>query len=351
MFYFEFSNITPDYYILNIQNSGLSIYSEISPSNQELFIPINVLEDLLNSKMKGVTLTGLPLRSRSKVVKSKICEALGYPVSKSFKKTHPRFPGQNFDVYSQKSLNVQIWNEEIDPNRRYVFIQVNDDDVITKVRVITGEELASYDKTGTLTHKYQATMSSKGKSILLSPKDTEKIEKWANSNDPDLKNTDPNSEPQRDKFLRIAEVYNRLLPIVGRSIDYIDAIQERNRGAELHKLICEHLGYSKYEDDGSYPDLANQLIEIKLQTSPTIDLGLHSPSDGSIVINTSTQAFFSEDIRYVIFEGEPNKDRSKILLKYLYLVNGKDFSTHFPLFKGKEINSKLQFPLPPDFFD
>ena len=52
-------------------------------------------------------------------------------------------------------------------------------------------------------------------------------------------------------------------------------------------MICEHLGYSNYEDDGSYPDLVNQLIEIKLQTSPTIDLGLHSPEDEADVVVAS----------------------------------------------------------------
>jgi len=28
------------------------------------------------------------------------------------------------------------------------------------------------------------------------------------------------------------------------SIDYLDAVQERNRGAELHEMICRYLGYS-----------------------------------------------------------------------------------------------------------
>ena len=93
----------------------------------------------------------------------------------------------------------------------------------------------------------------------------------------------------------------------------------------------------------------NQLIEIKLQTSPTIDLGLHSPEDGADVVVASGTTFKSEDIRYVVFEGEVNHD--KILLKYLYLVNGKDFTEAFPLFKGKGTNAKLQLPLPNNFFD
>ena len=192
-------------------------------------------------------------------------------------------------------------------------------------------------------------MTTRNKSVLFSKSDTSRIDKWATDDASVLVDVAPNSIPKKNQLLKIASVYSKLLPMVGKSIDYLDAVQERNRGAELHKMICEHLGYSNYEDDGSYPDLVNQLIEIKLQTSPTIDLGLHSPEDAADVIVASGTTFKSEDIRYVVFEGEVNHD--KILLKYLYLVNGKDFTEAFPLFKGKGTNAKLQLPLPSNFFD
>ena len=166
----------PDY-ISNIRNSGLSIYDEIDPENRALFIPLYALERILSDALIGESLNGLPLRTRSKVVKSMICEALGYPIPRSFIKTQPRFPGQNFDVYTQKSMNVQIWNEEVDADRRYVFLKVDDDDVITNVKVITGETLAQYDRTGRLTTKYQATMNSYDNSYLFSD-DSLKVSSW-----------------------------------------------------------------------------------------------------------------------------------------------------------------------------
>ena len=101
-------------YPINIRNSGLSIYDPISPDDCDLYIPLYALERILSDAMIGLSLAGLPLRTRSKVVKTEICKALGYPIPRSFAKTQPRFPGQNFDTYTQKSLNVQIWNEEID---------------------------------------------------------------------------------------------------------------------------------------------------------------------------------------------------------------------------------------------
>ena len=112
------------------------------------------------------------------------------------------------------------------------------------------------------------------------------------------------------------------------------------RGAELHAMICEHLGYSIYEDNGTYPDITNQSLEVKLQTSPTIDLGLHSPIDSEQIVTIEDTIFYSADIRYAIFEGEVIGH--KIILKNLYLVTGEDFTSYFPLFKGNVTNAKIQ---------
>ena len=331
-----------------IRQSGLTIYNDIDPRDDRLYIPTYALEVILRDSLVGLSLSGLALRTRSKVVKSAICEALGYPIPRSFAKPQPRFPGQNFDVYTQKSMNVQIWNEEVDGNRRYVFLRVNEDDVINAVKVICGEELVQYDRTGTLTRKYQATMNSYGHDIC-SANDSPTISNWIIDSPNTIIESAPNSVPRRSQLLRIAEIYRRLSPMVGKSISYLDAVQERNRGAELHAMICEHLGYSSYEDDGSYPDIANQLLEVKLQTSPTIDLGLHSPKDGEQIVTVGDTTFFSEDIRYAIFDGKVIGNQ--VFLQNLYLVAGTDFTNYFPLFQGRGTNAKLQLPLPNDFFD
>ena len=334
-------------YTQNIAGSGLSIYDRIDPNDKRFFIPIFKLEQILS--LIGLSLYGLPLRTRSKFVKIKICEALGYPIPRSFIKTQPRFPGQNFDVYTQKSMNVQIWNEEVDDSRRYVFLRADEYDTITSVRVITGETLAQYDRTGKLTTKYQATMNSYGQSYLFSGDDSPRVSNWIVDSSSSLRNVNPNYYPMKEQLLRIQEIYERLLPMEGRTINYLNSLQERNRGAELHAMICEYLGYSMYKDDGTYPDIANQLLEVKLQTSPTIDLGLHSPEDGAPIVTIGNTTFFSEDIRYVIFDG--TVEGNYIRLNNLYLVTGYDFTQYFPLFKGKGQNAKIQLPLPTNFFD
>lgn len=332
----------------NIRRSRLTIYNIIDSRNKHLYIPICDLEKILSKSLKGLSLDGLPLKTRSKVVKEKICLALGYPVPSSFKKTQPRFLGQNFDVYTQKSLNVQIWNEKVDLNRRYVFLRVSENNVITAVRVITGNILIQYDRTGTFTQKFQAKMQAYRNNIC-SLRDTPSVDAWIVDGTSSLIKVNPNQFPKKKQLLRIAEVYRRLLPMVGLSISHLDAVQERNRGAELHAMICKRLGYSIFEDNGTYPDIANQLLEIKLQTSPTIDLGLHSPEDGEVIATVGKKMFLSKDIRYAIFNGVVRGDR--VVLQNLYLVTGDEFSSYFPLFQGKGTNKKIQIPLPYDFFD
>lgn len=332
----------------NIKNSKLTIYDEIDPLNEDLYIPTEVLEELISNYLVGFSLSGLALRTRSKIVKSKICEALGYNIPKSFRKTQPRFPGQNFDVYTQKSLNVQIWNEDVDANRRYVFIQINEDDIITAVKIITGDKLSVFDRTCTLTHKYQATMIHLDDNYC-SRYDSTNISDWIIDSNRNILTSNPNSLPTQENLLKIEEVYEKLLPLLGTKINYLNATQERNRGAGLHEMICHKLGYANYEDDGTYPDIKNQLIEVKLQTSPTIDLGLHSPEDDELILTTGGYPFYSRDIRYVIFDGEIAGNF--VELKKLYVISGVEFTSIFPLFKGKGVNKKIQLPLPVNFFN
>ena len=189
-----------------IRQSGLTIYDDINPTDDRLYIPTYALEIILRDSLVGLSLDGLALKTRSKVVKSAVCEALGYPIPKSFAKTQPRFPGQNFDVYTQKSMNVQIWNQEVDGNRRYVFLRVDENDIINAVKVICGEELVQYDRTGTLTRKYQATMNSYGHDICSS-NDSPTVSNWILDSPNVIIESTPNSAPRKNQLLRISEVY------------------------------------------------------------------------------------------------------------------------------------------------
>jgi len=221
--------------------SGKTIYDLLHDS-PEFFLPIPDLETLLRVGLIGLDLN-YPLRTRSKVLKSKICEILGYPVPKSFTKSKPRFPRQDFDTYVQKSNNLQIWNEEIVPTRRYVIIRLDADSRVTSVRVVTGEVLAKLDPTGTLTKKYQ-TKSRKPvtESALVSPSDaysvSEAIAKVPNGILLVGESGARKRQVNLAGFLPIAELYQRLLKLVGKCLSDPGLDQERNRGAACTALYA-----------------------------------------------------------------------------------------------------------------
>lgn len=334
-----------------IHTRGLSIYDPIQVGDEELWIATPELEALLRAGLEGISLKGLPLRTRSKVVKAKVCELMGYPVPSSFKKVQPRFTGQNLDIYIQKSRNLQIWNEEISSTRRYAIIAVDANDVITTVKVVNGDSLAKLDTTGTLTQKYQAGVALVGNegAHLLSLEDSQNIKSITDSF-VSISAVSPIADPSLGTLLPIQELFLKLKGIVGSSFDDIGYDQERNRAALLHRLVVEAIGYNDYKDDGQFPDVRNQLLEVKLQTSPTIDLGLVSPDSDELLDTKAIDEIriTHSDVRYAIFGA--NITDGKVYISHFFLVIGNEFFNHFRQFQGNVLNKKLQIPLPRNFF-
>lgn len=326
----------PSSIVKAISASGLSIY-DLLGNRLDLYLDNATLETVLGRALNGLDLN-YPIRTRSKVLKSAVCTALGYPIPTSFRKCQPRFLGQNFDTYVQKSNNLQIWNEEVSASRRYVLIRVDDNQIVTRVRVVTGDVIAKYDKTGTLTHKYQARSREPViVSSLVSETDTPNVVAKAFSNSPSL----------WPDLLPIQELYRKLVPLAGTTLVNPGIDQERNRGWALHEAVCRQLGQCSWSDSGQFPDVPHQLLEVKLQTAPTIDLGLVCPDSTDIIADSP--AFRHCDVRYAVFYGAIEADRVRI--DHLVLTTGADFFTPFRRFEGKVKNAKIQIPLPHNFFD
>jgi len=341
---------SPQDYVEAIRESGKTIYDPIEVGS-DLYIPSLELEAILDGGLRGFDTAGLPNRTRSKVVKSRICELLGYPVPKSFKKKKPRFTGQYFDTYVQASNNLQIWNEESEAKRRYVIIQ-EIDQKITRVRVVTGIVIAKLDATGTLTKKYQARLIPGAETAeLVSATDTNALIPLLAPGYFSCAQASPVSYPEEGKLLPIATVFEILSPLIGRTFPDAGHNQERNRGAALHRLVCDAIGYPNYQDDGQFPDLKHQLLEVKLQTAPTIDLGLVLPSsedpiDAPKIGDVQVQY---RDVRYAIFGA--STDGTIVTLNSLHLSTGEGFFARFQQFQGNVVNAKLQMRIPSDFFD
>lgn len=314
----------------SIRASGLTIYDSLE-GRLDLHIPTADLEGILDASLRGLQLD-YPLRTRAKVLKQKVCESLGYPVPGSFRRTRPRFPGQDFDTCIQKSNNLQIWNEEVSPSRRYVIVRVDENLVVRRVRVVTGDVLALYDTTGTLTHKFQAkSREPVEESRLVSATDTPNVQRLMRTT--------------HRQLLPIRLVFARVRSLLGSTVKSSGTEQERNRGAALHRAVAQRLG-AVTPDTGRFPDIVEQLVEVKLQTAGTIDLGLVCPDSAERL--ALLPDFQHRDIRYAVFYG--TLSGKTVVLKHVVVSSGADFFGFFRRFEGRIKNTKIQLHLPSDFF-
>jgi hypothetical protein len=186
-------------------------------------------------------------------------------------------------------------------------IRVGDNSLVTGVRVVTGETLALLDTTGTLTQKYQARLiPGEEATELISARDTDRVLTCFRTRVLDSFAGLPTDNPTADSLLPIVEVFKRISSLVGRLIVDPGIDQERSRGGELHREICQALGYKRTADDGRFPDVRHQLLEVKLQTSPTIDLGLVTPSSEEAldVPQINDVQIRHCDVRYALFYGQ-----------------------------------------------
>ena len=189
----------------------------------------------------------------------------------------------------------------MDAFRRYAIIQISETGLIAKVKVISGTVLAALDKTGTLTQKYQARYSPANElAELVTPLDTEQLLPLVKTDFQPAAVLSPASEPQIGQIMPIRDVLTSLSSLIGQTFADAGSDQERNRGGVLHKLACQALGYSLYQDDGQFPDIRNQLVEVKLQTAQTIDLGLVTPSSGRDVTPSVFSRSGGSSLRYPI---------------------------------------------------
>ncbi len=344
-------------HISRIRQRGITIYTSLESTVPDV-IPNDELENILRNTLVGFH-CDWPQKTRAKIIRQRICETLGYPVPRSFARTRPKFPSQNFDVYIQVATNLQIWNAEIVPDRRYVLVLVDSvSKKVCNVKVLMGEHIAKYDRTGTLTTKFQASYiePQEGKnSILVSRLDTKRIRDILPDHKlkVDLSHVSPTSYPTPEQLIPIENLYNSLKTLVGSTFSDPGPSQERRRGDELHRLIERTLGYGHHADPGSFPDIPNQLLEIKLQLEPTIDLGFVLPSGKDILANIpaigDTAIARHCDVRYAVFRA--TTDNNTVNLVQLVLVKGEQFFEHFRQFGGRISNRKIQMHLPKSFWN
>lgn len=120
----------------------------------------------------------------------------------------------------------------------------------------------------------------------------------------------------------------------------------KNRGQKLEEIIANALGYTIREKEllaGGYPDIRNQALEVKLQDSPTVDLGKYSPEYEEVVPKCA--GFSTRSMRYLIVLTNPETN----IIEGAVLSSGSKLGKHFTYIADKSY--KCQRSIPMSFFD
>ena len=242
------------------------------------------------------------------------------------KKGVPKLIREMVDTYivtTGDSYNLQVWNRY--PNSRSVLVKYTNGETITSrdirlifIKIDSKKELI--DSIVILTPEYiEAKFGKFGKptikhQLLILPKHREAIIKSENSilSFSDTINltyrirhfyesTPDNMLKEPDfKDLFSIELLTKMVAekLINQTLEVSDT---KNRGQALERLVLQLLGYSKDNLQslaGGYPDIPNQLLEVKVQDSPTVDLGKFSPETEELVFEDSNVT--TSDIRYLI---------------------------------------------------
>ncbi|WP_305296935.1 hypothetical protein [Parvibacter caecicola] len=282
----------------------------------------------------------------------------------------PKIKREMIDTYvvtTGNSYNLQVWNRI--PNSedalieykngdcltcadvRLVFVKVDTEkNAIESIVVTTPSYIENhFGKFGVPTIKWQLIISDSKRQEILSRNPPVLVEpdfnldEYLNSNIT-YHSMDMFDEPQEGEVASIQSLEPVLINnLIGKTIN---PAATKNRGQTLEYSVISLLDYDVSEDSvlaGGYPDLPNQALEIKIQDSPTVDLGKYSPQFETEVY--SDLDITTESIRYLI--ALMNKETNEI--EGFILVPGKSLGEHFSYVADK--NFKCQRSIPMSFFE
>lgn len=263
----------------------------------------------------------------------------------------PKITREFIDTYivtTGKSYNLQVWNripssetlllqyvsgENLKCNDvRFVFVKIDPkQEIISSIIILTTDYiLENFGNFGVPTVKHQLRISntirneiyrSKDKNVFF--EDTPKFATLTTSifKKPLEKITD---EPKNQHLFSLNLIKDLIIDeLIGFKIP---ANSTKNRGQELERKVAKLLGYTIEEADllfGGFPDIPNQLLEIKIQDSQTVDLGKFSPEKEEIINEKLSLSTF--DIRYLIALTDPETE----VINAIILSPGKNLGDLF----------------------
>lgn len=282
----------------------------------------------------------------------------------------PRILRELIDTYvvtSGDNYNLQVWNRI--PNSNSVLIQYASGEVIrcSDIRIVlikvTDNKIQSIIITtpsfieqefgvfGKPTIKHQLMISDKNRSDIvssenhiLSEKDNSKLSYRLTDIYQGHDMSSGLLQEPKEEYLSIKSLTQIVASkLVGIKLDTADT---KTRGQRLERITMELLGYSDEEMEvlqGQYPDVPDQLLEVKLQDSPTVDLGMHTPEVAEPLSEYSD--ITSQDIRYLI--ALANKTTG--VIEGVVLMPGAKLGDYFTFVS--ETSFKCQRSIPMDFFN
>lgn len=291
--------------------------------------------------------------------------ATDYDIVPPKQKGVPSFLREYIDTYivtTGTSYNLQVWNRN--PNSasvqvdlkngetllasdvRFVLGKINDNK-IESIIVMTPDYIEKkFGKFGKPTIKQQLIISNKKREDIISKQSLViNEEKLANTIiDIECKDieegTSIKDEPGR--VYPISYIDSKITSgLIGEKLDV--SLSTKQRGQQLERLVAYQLGYKKVQDmlDGGYPDIRNQMLEVKVQDSPTIDLGKYSPQFEEAI----TSDFTTRTVRYLI----ALTDALTGNIDGLILCPGEELGKNFTYVADKSF--KCQRSIPMSFFD
>ena len=282
----------------------------------------------------------------------------------------PRILLEYVDTYivtSGTSYNLQVWNrnpstesvqvkysngETLQSNEvRFILVKIDPaHHKISSIAVLTPEYIVNkFGAFGKPTIKNQLIISASSRqSVLSQPNgllfyDDDSL----SGNKANLKNLSEFSihdQPTDKSLLPLSTIKDIVLDrIIGQPIA---PAATKNRGQMLEEIFATALGYNIDNNEllaGGYPDIRNQALEVKIQDSPTVDLGKYSPEFEDTVPDCS--GFTTRNMRYCIalMNSETN------IVEGAVLCSGNKLGVHFTYVP--EESYKCQRSIPMAFFE
>lgn len=270
-------------------------------------------------------------------------------------------------VTSGTSYNLQVWNrnpscesvqieyaggEQLNTGDiRYILVKINPrEHTIHSIAILTPEYIVEkFGMFGKQTIKHQLIISESSRQFVLSKKDRilyypDDNRVGKNKNRDNISQFNIHENPTSKSLLPLSSIKNIVVnQFIGHTVL---AAATKTRGQLLEKKFAVALGYNLGDNEllaGGYPDIKNQALEVKIQDSPTIDLGRYSPAFEEGVIGCDR--FTTKNIRYFIALTNPSSG----IIEGAILCPGNKLGSHFSYVPEKSF--KCQRSIPMSFFE